>query len=237
MDKEQQIIRALYGELPDHQDFRRLIEEDEEFRREYHALSEVKFFLDHRRRERPDDRTIEAVMRMAQIATTQGHTGYRDDRAPAPRSKALRYRLAGVFATLLLIIGLGVWQLSPLPVMQTEEEAPQITQATEQPSRAARTLADRQPQAPVGPSLSAETLISDSGRYGHASDVRLEGGALAWDEGETVRALHGRVRMLMERSDALDWGEPMFPSESMFESVRSEGNGRYGLQPAYQIGE
>lgn len=237
MDKEQRIIRELYGETPDNQDFRKALEEDEEFRKEYHALSEVKFFLDHRRRERPDQGAIEAVLRMAQTSSVPGHTSYRADRAPAPGRKSHRYRLAGVFTTLLLVIGLGVWQLSPLPVIQTSEGEEQALQAPDQHSQGPRPLADGQPLAPHGSSLTAETLISDSGRYDQEPDVYPSMDALAWDEGESVRSLHGQVRMLRERSEDLDWGEPMFPDESMLESVRSEGNGRYGLQPAYQLRE
>src|SRR5690606_6448468 len=113
MDKRLQILQALYAEGDDREQAHRLLQEDPALWEEYQALSEAKFHLDHRRRQRPDPLVLDAILAAASGEAPAVGLGRRPDRRPIPRG-ALRFRSFGVVTVVLVMVmlaGAGVWQV------------------------------------------------------------------------------------------------------------------------------
>jgi negative regulator of sigma E activity len=122
MDDSLRLIRSLYGEDVDDPDLARRVSEDEDLRREHERLQQVKDILDRRSSASPDPEVVDRVV--AQAAAAQGAAAPpsdREDDAPAPDrpartpERAWARRLQGAAAALLvvLLVGLGWWQLRP----------------------------------------------------------------------------------------------------------------------------
>lgn len=122
MDDSLRLIQSLYGEDVDDPDLARRVSEDEDLRREHERLQQVKDTLDRRSSASPDPEVVDRVV--AQAAATQGAASppsEREDGEPAPDrpartpERAWTRRLQGAAAALLvvLLVGLGWWQLRP----------------------------------------------------------------------------------------------------------------------------
>ncbi|MEF8796881.1 MAG: hypothetical protein V5A22_05250 [Salinivenus sp.] len=122
MDDSLRLIQSLYGEDVDDPDLARRVSEDEDLRREHERLQQVKDTLDRRSSASPDPEVVDRVV--AQAAAAQGAAtppSDREDDAPAPDrpartpERAWARRLQGAAAALLvvLLVGLGWWQLRP----------------------------------------------------------------------------------------------------------------------------
>jgi len=151
MDDSLRLIQSLYGEDVDDPDLARRVSEDEDLRREHERLQQVKDTLDRRSSASPDPEVVDRVV--AQAAAAQGAAtppSDREDGAPAPDrpartpERAWARRLQGAAAALLvvLLVGLGWWQLRPNGAATpgpTAGEAPQQPQsvAADGPSAAA----------------------------------------------------------------------------------------------------
>ncbi len=243
MDEQLHIVHHLYGEDTDPADLRRLLE-DEALRAEYEALSEVKFYLDHRQGARPDPKVIDRIV--AAAAMPQRGATPRQDRAARPGRAIRRFRTVGavsaVLAVLLVIgIGLDPFQSFAPSASQTEavrqapaaagelealsEEAPGIAGTGQPPSmrpepnRAAR-LAPQPPPAPA--KLEAAFL----------GDARDEAPVPSWDETDELLRVHRRMEMIRARSLDLIWDEAAVMS---LDSLPTEPNAASGLEAASTI--
>ena len=117
MDDSLRLIQSLYGEDVDDPDFARRVAEDEELRREREELQQAKDALDRRSPPAPDPAVVDRVV--AQAADAAASSAPADAAAPdrpARRpDRAWTQRLQGAAAALLvvLLVGLGWWQLRP----------------------------------------------------------------------------------------------------------------------------
>lgn len=243
MDEQLQIVHHLYGEDTDPADLRRLLE-DEALREEYEALSEVKFYLDHRQSARPDPKVIDRIV--AAAAVPQRSAMPRKDRAARPRQALWRFRTVGAVSAVLavlLVIGIGLAQFqsfapssfqdeamrqAPAAAEEAEalsEEAPVIAD-TAQPSsmrlelnRGAR-RADEPPPAPV----EREAAFLD--------DARDVASVPSWDDADELLRVHRRMEMIRARSLDLTWDEAAVMS---LDSLPTEPNAASGLEAASTI--
>lgn len=111
MDDSLRLIRYLYGEDVDDSSFEHRLSEEEDLRREYERLQATKEELDARRPQRPDPEVIDVVVDAAsEAASTSKRTS---DRPARPPRRTWSHRLQGAAAVLalLLVVGLGWWQL------------------------------------------------------------------------------------------------------------------------------
>ena len=243
MDEQLHIVHHLYGEDTDPADLRRLLE-DEALRQEYEALSEVKFYLDHRQGARPDPKVIDRIV--AAAAMPQRGATPRQDRAARPGRAIRRFRTVGAVSAVLavlLVIGIGLDQFQSFAPssFQTEavrqapaaagelealsEEAPGIAGTGQPPSmrpepnRAAR-LAPQPPPAPA--KLEAAFL----------GDARDEAPVPSWDETDELLRVHRRMEMIRARSLDLIWDEAAVMS---LDSLPTEPNAASGLEAASTI--
>lgn len=141
MDDSLRIIQHLYDEDVDEPAFSRRVAEDEELRQEYERLRETKEALDRRSSPSPDPEVVDRVVaRAADAARDSGPPERAPDRAARPQSREWTRRLQGAGATLaiLLVVGLGWWQLRPTGADTADgESAAQQTEAvTATPERA-----------------------------------------------------------------------------------------------------
>lgn len=120
MDKRLQILERLYGE-PDGEGLSE--GDDDDVRREYQALSQVKLWLDHRKRERPEPATIDRVVEAA-AAASRGKlpTGVRADRSPLRLLRTTQLRVAVAAAVSVVIVGVGLWRMELLPGPDRSEQ-------------------------------------------------------------------------------------------------------------------
>jgi hypothetical protein len=141
MDDSLRLIQSLYGEDVDDPDFARRAAEDEDLRREREELRQTKEALDRRSSPSPDPAVVDRVVARAADAAAPSD---RADGAPAPDrparapDRAWTQRLQGAAAALLvvLLVGLGWWQLGP-----NEAAAPGPT-ASETPPQSQSVAAD-----------------------------------------------------------------------------------------------
>lgn len=110
MDDRLRLLQYLYGEDVDDPSFPRRMTADDELRREYERLQATKEELDQRSSPRPDPAVVDRVVDAAAEASTRAREG---DRAPRSPSRSWNRRLQGASAlvAVLLIVGLGWWQL------------------------------------------------------------------------------------------------------------------------------
>ena len=233
MDKKLQLILHLYKEAEDPKDLGQLLE-DPDVKAEYKALSDVKFWLDHARPERPDAAVLDAIRNAAaqgDTPSTPSTLTQRMDRPPAAR-RASKRRKFGVFASVLsLLAAVGIGYQWMRPSLQNESTnlrqesfadqalAPQAEasneirefKAEEEAAAAGFTLADEaanmQTPAPATASLAAssDTTVPD------------------WDDVDDLLRYRQRIEMLLEQSEDLRWDQPV-PLE-MLPSGRAPNSG------------
>lgn len=145
MDDTLRILQYVYEEEVDDPSFVRRVDEDDELRREYERLRETKQVLDRRSPPSPDPAVVDRVVeRAADAAREHGANGPMPDRAARSpeRGWSRRLQTAGAALTLLLVVGLGWWQLRPdgttptsatgeAPTSQAEAAAPGSEQVQE----------------------------------------------------------------------------------------------------------
>lgn len=187
MDETLRIVRHLYGEEPDADDFERRLRDTPELARELDSLREVKALLDEKPPQRPNASVVDAIVAEAARATSDSATSTpassdhtskaapaaRTDRAsrdraprdrPATQRSGLSRRLqqAGLATALILVAALGLWQFQSTPT-DADSTARISAEMEEQLPPAARDLPD-------------------------------------WDEGDDVVRLHRRLEVVNARS-------------------------------------
>lgn len=214
MNKELQLIQHLYGEREEHFALRETLETSEALHDEYQALSEAKFYLDHRRRQRPDaailDQIMAAAAHVSEPAPQSSLVRGRLDRLARPhRAHRKRRTLSLVSLSLVMVcamsIGLWQWTSSSAPIPQT---ASAETYQSALPPSATDGLASTMPQQ-----ASDETLPS-------------------WED-DQVMELHKRIDRLQQRATALQWDEPATPLE-MVPALTNRSPATARLQQATQ---
>lgn len=245
MDRRLHILQELYGEGDDRAEARRRLNEEAELWEEYQALSEAKFMLDHRRRERPDSLVLEHIMAAAAGAPSADGAGRRRDRRPVPHLAA-RYRAFGMVSgvlALVMVIGTGVWQVLRPPAETTPvqhesalAEAPPAREEREPAgvsdpqAGAGRSTGEATPR-PQAPALADSRAAAPPVAEPPAGVDEDAAAALAWDASDDVLELHRRIEML-EEGVGLQWDEPPVPLEA-FPSARPADD-RAGFQQAGQ---
>jgi hypothetical protein len=120
MDDSLRLIQYLYDEDDvDGSAVVRRLSEDETLYREYERLRDVKERLDERPSRRPDSAVVDRVVEEARSAAQNSPSpprleGDRPARSPT-RSRTRRLQTAGAALALLLLIGLGWWQVPGAP--------------------------------------------------------------------------------------------------------------------------
>lgn len=217
-NRKRDILLHLYDEAPEESDLRELLR-DAELRGEYQALSEIKFRLDHRRRERPDPAVLDRVMAAA-VGESPAVGARRGDRPAAARAARMRRLLIpalSMAAALVVTFGLGWWARTP------DRVVPSSTQAFD-------------PDVPVPPeSLNRFVPPLPDARVGVRAGTRMVGTAavdprLAWDEPVPLDFWYRRIESLEAASDPDGWGEPAVPLE-MLPGTSSSGLLQAGTAP------
>ncbi len=183
MDDSLRLIQYLYGEDVDDPTFDRRITDDEELREEYERLQETKEALDRRSSPSPDADVVDHVVAQAADAAQSGTAS--DDRperasdraARAPdRAWTRRFRAVSTALALLLIVGLGWWQLRSGDPATTPSAGETSTQ--QQSASVAAGTEEEQ---------SAESMPE-------------------WDDRDEVVRLHQRIEQVRSRSRTNAWG-------------------------------
>lgn len=238
MDKRLQILQALYAEGDDREQAHRLLQEDPALWEEYQALSEAKFHLDHRRRQRPDPLVLDAILAAASGEAPAVGLGRRPDRRPIPRG-ALRFRSFGVVTVVLVMVmlaGAGVWQVlqpngSPLPDVPAREHVLSEAAPTAAPPPAVAVPDAVISDTPLPEALPAQALTAvapvpapDPGSVApakpsaavaaRAAVPEADEETLDWDASDEVRELRRRVAML-EAGVEQNWDTPALPLEQL----------------------
>jgi len=136
MDDTLRLIQSLYDEDVDDPALARRVAEDDALRDEYERLRQTKEALDRRSSPSPDPAVVDRVVdhaataaRTADAGASSARTGA--DRPARPPSRSRSRRLQGVSAVLavILVLGLGWWQLGPStpsgPSATANESSPQ----------------------------------------------------------------------------------------------------------------
>ena len=203
MDEKLQIVQHLYGEAADRSAYHRLLE-DEAVRAAYQAMSEVKFRLDHRPRQRPDAVVLDRILAAASGEASVAGGALRPDR-PALRLVSRRaFQWVGMAAAAVLVVGVGLMALWP----------------DEEPASVAPAVAQEQTTMPEGPA--SESYVPSAAMQTTADQTP------AWDEADEVRRLHRQIGMLQRGNADLRWGEPVVPLE-MLNGMTSRDT---GVRPA-----
>lgn len=195
MDKPLQLIQHLYGE----REAAPWAEDDEALQQEYDDLRAVKDVLDRRDPVSPDAEVVDQIVDAAGAAhrpdtpsDRDAERGTeRDDRAArrSPgRGTARLLRRAGAVLAVVLLAGVGWWQLGA-PGGEASRSAPPVAASAESEASSAA----RAPSADVAPQARGQVTTS-------ASDLP------DWDEGDDVVRLHRRIEILNARSTASRWG-------------------------------
>ena len=232
MDKKLQLIRHLYGETEDHGDLRELLEEPG-LKAEHQALSEVKFWLDHAKRERPDSAVLDAIRDAAAQdvkAPSPSPLTVREDRAPIARPSTLRRRFGAIASVLSLLVAVGVGYQFFGPAAGGLEPAVQRLDATEEKEMAAAPAPAERREAFMesdDADLSAEeaepALADEIRSLGASAPAAPSVASLSmssdttvpeWDDVDDLRLYKRRIEMLLEQSEDLSW-EQSVPLEML----------------------
>lgn len=125
MDDRLRLLKYLYGEDVDDPSFARRLAADDELRREYERLQATKKELDRRSSSRPDPAVVDRVVDAAAEAAPRPRAA---DRSPRGPSRSWSRRLQGVSAmvAMVLVLGLGWWQLDlPVPISPDQQATQQ----------------------------------------------------------------------------------------------------------------
>lgn len=200
MEGKKNVLLHLYGE-PDAEGELRSLLNDEELQQEHHALSEVKFRLDHLGRTKPDANSIDQVVAHAANAAASTKVGdRRGDRAPLWRIRPIRRVLIpalSVAAAIVIAVGFGYF--SP----KTDHSVVSETQiAADEMTAEAESLLGTRPVVP------SHRVVST----GRSTDPLL-----AWEYAESLRELSRRIETMRPVGD-LDWGARSIPLETLLGS-------------------
>lgn len=188
------ILLHLYGEAPEGSKLQTLLKDDE-LRGEYRVLSEAKFRMDHKKRERPDREVIDRVLAAAATGEPFAAKTLRPDRGAIFRNTRLRKLLIPAMTiAAVVVLGIGIGWFG--------DSSDQVVPAT------ARTFVD---DSLVPPESLFRYVPS---RQGLVTQVGVVDPRLAWDDGLAMPDLYRRMEMLRPISD-LDWGESSIPLEML----------------------
>jgi hypothetical protein len=200
MDETLRIVRHLYGEEPDADDFERRVRETPDLARELDSLREVKALLDEKPPQRPDASVVNAVVAEAARAASNSPVSNSPASSPAPAARtdrtsrdrtagdrsasqrsglSRRLQQVGLAAALILVAALGLWQFQTPPT-DADSSARISAEIEQQLPPAARDLPD-------------------------------------WDEGDDVVRLHRRLEVVNARSASpSSWSSQpaMIPAQS-----------------------
>jgi hypothetical protein len=231
MDKKLQIVNHLYGEASDRAELRELLGE-EALNAEYQALSEAKFYLDHRHRARPDEGIVDHLVAVAAgeaepVKVPVRRLEARQDRPPARRLAIRRRSFPALLAAAVVVIavGIGVWPSPSDPADQAApsvaEEAPLMDADEARLGSGREALAKAEPEAAfyagarrADSAVSAARALMGEAVMDEAMNETDESG-LAWDEAADLRQMHRRIQMLQENNSDLNWDEAAVPLEQL----------------------
>jgi len=247
MDKRLKIVERLYesgpGGLSEHPIGS---EKEEELRGEYQAMSQVKFWLDHRRAQRPDAATVDRIVKAAAEATICDlPQGVRTDAEPLRLLRGAPLRMVAAAAVVIAAVGIGLWHSG---------EAPPVTQA-ELEANENRMMADKSdaPPAPASededaarsgreeraalegdPAVAARSRASGMERAWPGGDDLGEPATLLaaiepsrlpeWGHPEELVQIRQRIEHLKARQSELGWDKPLVPLEIVSISTGATGN-------------
>ncbi len=165
MDNRLNILRHLYRD-EDSGQLSSLIEEDDALRREYQALSEIKYHLDQRPRQRPDPLVLDAIF--AAVAETDRGRVVRKDRPakrPSGRPRTRTARLVSAMLALVVAMGIGLGYFLRVEAPVSSNLVSSTTVA--EPEAAAPLAVVPEQQTPVEdmaapPSVSQEVAVTQS---------------------------------------------------------------------------
>jgi hypothetical protein len=188
MDDSLRLIQHLYDEDVDDPTFDRRLAEDDQLREEYERLQATKNALDRRSPPSPDPATVDQVVARAADAAQNGtatndQNEGRPERAPdraaqsPDRTWSRRIRGVSTGLALLLIVGLGVWQLRS----------------------GGATTADSSPSEPTTQQQSTSVAAGAEQEQGAESIPE-------WDDRDEVVRLHQRIEHVRSRSRTDTWG-------------------------------
>lgn len=138
MDDTLRLIQYLYEEDVDDPDFARRVVEDDKLRRECERLQQTKEVLDRRSSPSPDPAVVDRIVNRASDAA-QGVGSANHSPEPAPdrtahapdRVWSRRLQGASAAVVVLLLVGLGWWQLqmepATSPTAASEQNAEAVT--------------------------------------------------------------------------------------------------------------
>lgn len=199
------ILLHLYGEGEPDQDLRTLLSKSE-LKSEYSALSETKFRLDIKKKERPDSAVIDRILAASRNEATYNSTIKRLDRGPVARREQFRKMFLpalSMAAVVVVSVGIG-W----------------IAFSNSSPDPALSSIYENE----IVPPESLYRFVP-SGKAG-ISTASSPSGTLSWDDGSSIPNLHNRISTLKPASP-LDWGASALPLEMLPNS-----NSRSGFQTA-----
>ncbi len=212
MDKKLDILRHLYGEVDDRA-ARRALLQDEEVAREYQAMGEVKFLLDHRPRRRPDPQVLQAILAAAETGAPP--VAMRSaDRAPVARRASARWGLFGMVGATAAaaVVALMIWwppgPAGPEPMRGGAEE------------RASADAAVATAPSTTPPSVAAEaeavfdsafTVARASAAPAQEAAVQAQDAVVQWEAADELLKLHRQIETLEQYRLGLAWDEPLQP--------------------------
>ena len=204
-NEKRDILLHLYGEGEPDQDLRTLLSKPA-LKSEYSALSETKFRLDIKKKERPDRAVIDRILAASRNEATHNGKKARLDRGPVFRRVQLRKMLLpalSMAAVVVVSVGIGWIAFSnstPEPILSSMYENE------------------------IVPPESLYRFVP-SGKAG-ISTASSQSETLSWDDGSSIPNLHNRISSLKPTSP-LDWGDSALPLEMLPSS-----NSRSGFQTA-----
>jgi hypothetical protein len=207
-NEKRDILLHLYGEADSESDLRTLLLKSD-LKDEHTALSETKFRLDLRKRDRPDIRVIETIMTAARTGDTGSGVSSRIDRGPLQRISRLKKMFipaVGIAAIILFSVGVGLYSV------QLKSNSASLLSASGQNDL-------------VPPESLYRFVPSRQGTISPSGSVNNE---LSWDDQSTLSTLNGRINT-MKPSGLLDWGESAVPLEML------PGSNPRGFQTAGSI--
>jgi len=204
-NEKRNILLHLYGEGETDQDLRTLLS-NSELKAEHSALSETKFRLDIKKKERPDQAVIDRILAASRTENTQNLRKARLDRGPISRREQFKKMLIpalSLAAVLTVSVGIGWVSFSD--------------------SKSESEVASFYENEIVPPESLYRHVPSGKPGINTASN---QTGVLMWDDGNSIPNLHNRISSLRP-SSPLDWGESAIPLEMLPAS-----NSRTGFQTA-----
>lgn len=193
------ILLHLYGESESESDLRTLLR-NPDWKEEYTALSEAKFRLDLKKRERPDAAVMNTIMAAARTGIEQPGLYTRVDRGPLARGSRLRKVLVPAlsFAAVILIsVGVGLFSFD----WSSDQSIP-LTESA------------------VNDLVPPESLYRFVPPHRNAvAPATSQDSELEWDDRATLTSVNERLNSI-KPSDLLDWGESAVPLESLPNSNR-----------------